>query len=350
MDFSKVRNYLFIALLGGITIVFFWLLKPFAYAIFWAAVIAALFYPAFLFIDRHIKHRSISAFFSVLAITLIIIIPIFVLSILLIKETIALYNNISSATSGVDSTVQTLNAFLKNNPVISFLNFDQKIITEAAAKGSSVLTNGLVTIITSITQNSFELVAMFIIMLYTLFFFLRDGEMIVEKIMYLSPLGSYRERSLYAKFTTTASSMIRGTIFIGGVQGLLCGIVLAIAGLDSAIIWGIVTMFASVIPGAGAALIWLPAGIYLFATGHIWQAIMVLVVGATIISTIDNFLRPLLVGKEIKMHPLLILFSTLGGIALFGVSGFLIGPIFASLFITFWEMYEEYFQTELTQN
>jgi predicted PurR-regulated permease PerM len=125
---------------------------------------------------------------------------------------------------------------------------------------------------------------------------------------------------------------------------------LAIAGIESAVIWGIVTLFASVIPGAGAALIWLPAGIYLFATGHIWQAVMVFVVGATIISTIDNFLRPLLVGKEIKMHPLLILFSTLGGIALFGVSGFLIGPIFASLFITFWEMYEEYFQTELTQN
>lgn len=350
MDFSKVRNYLFIILLGGITLIFFWLLKPFAYPIFWAAVIAALFYPAYLAIDRLVKHRSVSAFFSVLIITLIIIIPLLTVTILLIKETITLYNDVAVTREGVNGTLAQVNFFLKNNPAIKFLNIDQQFVTDNITKISAFLTNSLVNTIKSVTQNSLELLAMFIIMLYSLFFFLRDGERIIAKFMYLSPLGSNRELSLYKKFTTTASSMIRGTILIGGVQGILSGIVLAVAGINSAVIWGIVTMFASIIPGAGAALIWIPAGIYLLATEHIWQAVMVFVVGATVISTIDNFLRPLLVGKEIKMHPLLILFSTLGGIALFGISGFLIGPIFASLFITFWEMYEEYFQTELTQN
>lgn len=350
MDFSKIRNYLFIALLGGVTILFFWLLKPFAFAIFWAAVIAALFYPAYRVIDRKVQHRSASAFFSVVVITLIIIIPLIIVLTLLVRETISLYNDVTINKDGVNGTFQSINFFLKNNSVIKFLNIDQQLVTDNISKISAAIANVSVNIIKSVTQNSFQFLALFVITLYTLFFFLRDGEQLIAKLMYLSPLGSNRELSLYKKFTTTASSMIRGTLLIGGVQGLLCGITLAIAGIDSAVIWGIVTVVASIIPGVGAALVWFPAGIYLLAIDHIWQAILVFIVGAGFISTIDNFLRPILVGKEIKMHPLLILFSTLGGITLFGVSGFLIGPILASLFMAFWNMYEEYYQSELQKN
>jgi predicted PurR-regulated permease PerM len=256
MDFSKVRNYLFIMLLGGVTIMFFWLLQPLAYSIFWAAVIAALFYPAYLAIDRSFKHRSVSAFFSVLIITLIIIIPLLIVTLLLIKETITLYNDVAVTKEGVDGTLAQINFFLKNNPVIRFFNFDQQFITDIITKITTFLTNWLVETIKSVTQNSLSFFAMFIVMLYSLFFFLRDGEKIIEKIMYLSPLGSNRELSLYNKFTSTASSMIRGTVLIGGIQGILTGTVLAIGGINSAVIWGIVTVFTSIIPGAGSALVW----------------------------------------------------------------------------------------------
>lgn len=350
MDFSKIRNYLFIALLALVTILFGWLLKPFAYPIFWAVVIAALFYPAYQFIDRLFKHRSVSALLSVMIITLIILIPLLVVGTLLLRETLTLYTNFNSNHGNVNGTVMNATEFLRNNSIARFFNIDQQIISENISKIGAYIGNFLFTSIKSLTQNSLEFIALFIIMLYALFFFLRDGERLINKLMHLSPLGSSRERSLYHKFTATASSMIRGTILIGTIQGSLGGILLAITGIESAVIWGIIMVFASIIPGVGAALVWVPAGIYLLATHHIWQGIVVFVVGATLISTIDNFLRPLFVGKEIKMHPLLILFSTLGGIALFGVSGFLIGPIIASLFMTFWDMYEESYQNELQKN
>lgn len=351
MDFSKVRNYLFIALLGGVTVVFFWLLKPFAYPIFWAAVIAALFYPVFLMIDRFVRQRSISAFFSVIIITLVLLIPLMIIVALLLKESIALYNDFNAHQGQVGSTsIATISNFLQHSSVGRLFNIDEQFIDANISKIGAYGANSLVSFLKNLTQNSLEFIILFIVMLYTLFFFLRDGEKLISKLMYLSPLGSDRELSLYRKFTTTASSMIRGTILIGGVQGFLGGVTLAIAGIDSAIILGIIMMFSSIVPGAGSAIIWIPAAIYLLIIGNIWQGIMVLVVGSVLISTIDNLLRPILVGKEIKMHPLLIFFSTLGGIALFGISGFLIGPILASLFMTFWEMYEEYFQKELAKN
>jgi predicted PurR-regulated permease PerM len=350
MDFSKIRNYLFIALLALVTILFGWLLKPFVYPIFWAVVIAALFYPAYQFISRFFKNHTLSALVSVIIITLIILVPLLIVTTLLLRETLALYTSFNSSHGSVDGTVMNATEFLRNNSVARFFNINQQVISDNISKIGTYIGNFLFTSIKSLTQNSLEFVALFIIMLYSLFFFLRDGERLLGKLMLLSPLGSSRERSLYQKFTATASSMIRGTILIGTVQGALGGILLAIVGIQSAVIWGIIMVFASIIPGVGAALVWVPAGIYLLATHHIWQAIVVFIVGATLISTIDNFLRPLLVGKEIKMHPLLILFSTLGGIALFGVSGFLIGPIITSLFITFWEMYEESYQNELQKN
>lgn len=351
MDFSKIRNYLFIALLAGVTIVFFWLLKPFAYPIFWAAVIAALFYPAFLMIDRFVKHRNVSAFFSVVIITLVILIPLMFITALLLRESITLYNNFSAHPGQVGgATITNISNLLKNSSFGHLFNIDEQFISENLSKIVTYGANFLVTFLKDLTQNSVEFVIMFIVTLYTSYFFLRDGEKLIAKLMYLSPLGSNRELSLYRKFTTTASSVLRGTILIGGVQGILGGIAFAIAGIDSAIILGIIMMFASIVPGIGSAIIWFPVGIYLLVSGQIWQGITVLVIGGLVISTVDNLLRPVLVGKEIKMHPLLILFSTLGGIALFDITGFLIGPIIASLFMTFWEMYEEYFKSELVRN
>jgi predicted PurR-regulated permease PerM len=168
--------------------------------------------------------------------------------------------------------------------------------------------------------------------------------------MQVSPIGSKYEIMLYKKFTETASATIKGTILVGGIQGAIGGIMFAIAGIDSALIWGIFMVFFSIIPGVGPLIIWFPAAIFLILTGSIWQGIFIILVGTFVIGTIDNLLRPLFVGKDSEMHPLLILLSTLGGIALFGLSGFLMGPIIAALFVSFWEIYEEFYHKELSKN
>jgi len=154
------------------------------------------------------------------------------------------------------------------------------------------------------------------------------------------PLEDDRGEMLYKRFTDTTRAALKATLIIGGLQGILGGLVLLVAGIEGALFWGIVMVVSSLVPSIGCSIIWVPAGIIMLLTGHTWEGILILVFGAAVISTVDNLLRPVLIGKDVQLHPLLIFLSSLGGIALFGISGFVIGPIIASLFLTIWEMYD----------
>lgn len=350
MDFSKIRNYLFLGLLLTVTVTFLLLLKPFAYPIFWAAVVAALFYPLYQRLNSSLKHANLSATITLAAVAVIILLPLTIIGLLLIKESLALYAAFSTNSSELNQTVQNLANTIKHNPYTAQLAVDESFWIEKFSEAGRTITSYIFAALKNLTQDSFWFLVMFVIMLYTLFFFIRDGEKILKKLMYLCPLGDRYEVMLYKKFTTAASGIIKGTLLIGGIQGALGGIAFWIAGIEGALIWSILMMLFSVVPGAGSSIIWLPGAIILLITGHLAAGIFLLLVGALLISTIDNFLRPILVGKGLNMHPLLILFSTLGGIAVFGFSGFMLGPIIAALFLAFWEMYEEYYRTELAKN
>ncbi len=350
MDFSKIRNFLFLGLLTLVTILFFYLLKPFAYSIFWAAVVAALFYPLFRRLNEWLKHPSLSATITLAAVVVIILVPLAILSVLVVKESISLYASLSATTSQWSETIDKVINFFKYNSYSTQLHIDQSFWAAKFAEGGQAVLNFIFTAAKDLTQNSLVFVVMFIIMLYALFFFIRDGEQMLKKLLYLCPLGDRYEVMLYKKFTAAASAIIKGTIIIGGLQGLIGGILFAVTGIKGALIWGIIMALLSIIPGLGAFIVWLPAGIIMLVTGQIWQGVIILIIGSIIISTVDNLLRPALVGKSLSMHPLIILFSTLGGIALFGISGFMIGPIVAALFLSFWDMYEEYYKKELQHN
>jgi predicted PurR-regulated permease PerM len=182
------------------------------------------------------------------------------------------------------------------------------------------------------------------IMLYALFFFVRDGHKFLEMAMRICPLGRGRERILYERFLITARSTLKVTLIIGGVQGLLGGIVFFIAGIKGALIWGLLMILMAVVPVVGCSIIWVPAGLLMLLSGHIWEGILILAFGFLVISTVDNVFRPILIGKDVEMHPLLIFLSTLGGIVLFGFSGFVIGPIITAMLIAIWEMYDEFYR------
>jgi predicted PurR-regulated permease PerM len=200
------------------------------------------------------------------------------------------------------------------------------------------------------TQDVAVFIFKFFVMVYALFYFFKDGPHMLQRLMHLSPLGDNYELMLYERFTSTARATIKGSFIIGGIQGILGGLLFFIAGVQGAFIWGVILALFALIPGIGAFVVWLPIGIFLLATGNIWQGIMVLVVGAFVISLIDNILRPPLVGKDIQMHPVLILFSTLGGIALFGMSGLIIGPIVTALFLAVISIFDYFYQRELLEN
>lgn len=349
MDFTKIRGYLFLGLLAGVSILFAFILKPFAYSIFWAAIIAALFYPVYLKINKYLNHPNLSTVITLSAVVMSIIVPFLIIGTLLVRESIMLY---ATATGG-DRFQQTLDKIvyiIKNNPITAGLNIDESFWAEKFSEAGARLADKVFTTISNITQDSLIFIGLFILMLYSLFYFIRDGEKMLKKLMYLLPLGDRYETMLYKKFTTAASSIIKGTLIVGGIQGFLGGVTFAIAGIEGALIWGIIMILFSIIPGIGSSIIWLPAGIIQILLGNVWQGVFILIVGALLISTIDNILRPILVGKDLAMPPLIILFSTLGGLVLFDASGFIIGPIIAALFLAFWDMYQEYFRKELDNN
>lgn len=350
MDFTKIRNYLFLGLLLLVTVSFLAIIQPFAYPIFWAAVIAALFSPFYKKVNGWLKHANLSATITLAAVVVVILVPLAIIGVLLIREAILLYGTASADGGQWTKTFGDVANFFKYNTYNTQLHIDEQFWATKFAETSQYVLDFIFKTAANITQNSLKFLAMFIIMLYALFFFIRDGAAMLQKLLYLSPLGDKYEVMLYKKFTTAASAIVKGTLILGGIQGAIGGIAFAVAGVEGALIWAIIMTLFSVIPGVGASIIWFPAGLLLLVTGSVWQGIMVLIVGFLIISTVDNLLRPLLVGKKLEMHPLIIFFSTLGGILLFNVSGFMIGPIIAALFLAFWQMYQEFYKNELEHN
>lgn len=350
MDFTKIRNYLFLGLLLVVSLGFFSTIKVFAYPIFWAMVIAAIFYPAYNWINKKLKHPDLSSTITLIAVFLVIVIPFSLIGTLVIKQSVDLYTSINGNRGQIIQTVQNVTHWIKNTPLTKQINFDDAFWVEKFSQLTQTVTTFLIESATAFTQDSVTFVIMFIVMFYTLFFFLRDGEKFLRKLMHLCPLGDKYEQRLYNRFTSTARATIKGNLILGAIQGGLGVLLFSLTGVPGALIWGIIMMLFCIIPGLGSFIVWFPVGLIVLIAGNAWQGITILIVGALLISTIDNFLRPILVGKDIQMHPLLVLFSTLGGIVVFGASGFVIGPIIAALFMAFWDMYEEYYRDELNHN
>jgi len=350
MDFSKLRNILFFGLLGAVTILFLYIIKPFAMPIFWAAVIASIFYPLYQKLKKFLKLENISVLITLIVIFVIIVLPLILMSSLLIKESIELYTAIDNSRSEINTNIQQSITWLQTNSYTKNINFDDKFWVEKFSEGTKIVTSYIFASAKSLTQNSVVFLLMFLITFYTLFYFIRDGANMLKKLMYLSPLGDKNEQTLYKKFTSTARAAIKGTLVMGIIQGAIGGLMFWIAGIQGALIWGTIMIVTSIIPALGSYVVWMPVGIVMLVLGNIWEGVMIMVVGAVIIGTIDNVLRPILIGKDTQMHPLLILFSTLGGILIFGITGFIIGPIVASLFMAFWEMYGHHYRRELSNN
>jgi predicted PurR-regulated permease PerM len=220
------------------------------------------------------------------------------------------------------------------------------ILARLAGVASSV-GNFVVRGLSSATSGTVAFFLQFFVFLYALFFFIKDGHVVLSKALYYLPLSDKEEARLVGNFQSVSRATIKGTLVIGVVQGVLAGIGLAVAGIDGAVFWGTVMVVLSIIPAVGTSLVWIPAAIYLAATGHTLAAVLLAVYCGLVVGSMDNVLRPRLVGKDTKMPDLLILLSTMGGLFVFGVSGIIIGPIVAALFLTIWDIYGETFRYAL---
>jgi predicted PurR-regulated permease PerM len=207
----------------------------------------------------------------------------------------------------------------------------------------------LISSLSTATKGAVHILFMTFAMLYTMFFFLMDGDKLLIKILYYIPLKDQDEQRILEKFVSVTRATLKGTAVIGILQGGLAGMAFWVVGIPSAVFWGTLMAVLSIIPGIGTALIWGPAVIILAASGNFLKAGGLGIFCALAVGSIDNLLRPILIGKDTKMHELMIFFSTLGGIIMFGVVGMIIGPIVAALFVTIWEIYGVAFKDVLPQ-
>ncbi len=348
VQFGTMRSAFFFGLIILLGVSMLYIVRPFIYPIFWAAIIAVLFYPMYLFTNKYLKSSGVSSLISIVTVFVVLFLPLVLIIILLVNESIELYGAISS--NSVISNVDGIAAWIQNTPLAPYVQDFQNQWTTYAANATKAFSSYIFNSVKAITQNSLRFFFMLFIMFYTLYYFFKDGEKILQRLMKLSPLGDKYETMLFQKFRSTTRATMKGTFVIGAIQGILAGLMFWVTGVEGAFIWGVIMTVLSIIPAVGSVIVWLPAGIAMLVFGNIWQGIFILVFGAVIISNIDNLLRPIMVGKDIQMHPLLVLFSTLGGIIMFGISGFVIGPIIAALFLAIVSIYHHYYKSELENN
>jgi predicted PurR-regulated permease PerM len=232
-----------------------------------------------------------------------------------------------------------LTAYLQHLPFYEHIEPYRELILEKAGQLVGTISNWIVTGLSQATLGTANFLFMTFIFLYTMYFFQIDGARLIKKILYYLPLNSNDENLMLNKFTSVTRATLKGSMMIGILQGGLAGGAFAVAGIDNAVFWGTVMAVLSVIPSVGSALVWLPAAIILIMQDSVTAGVGLMVFCGLIVGSLDNFLRPILVGKDTKMHELMIFFGTLGGILMFGIAGIFIGPLIASLFITIWELY-----------
>lgn len=341
----NVYFFFLVLLLVGVTVFFIFL--PFLTAIVAAAVLAVLFRPTYEFFLPRLRQSTVGASLATCAVVLIIIVtPILFALSLAIGEANHLYVTIGqehSFTEFIESGIRSLRRLPVLNQVLSSPSFSTENVIEDLRSFSKNAVGLLQAAYQSVTQFVFWVFVMF----FTLYYFLIDGHAALRKLMDLSPLRNEHETLLAEKFISMSRATLKGTLVVGVIQGLLGGLAFWIVGLPSPAIWGLLMILFSIAPFIGSAIIWFPAAVILFFLGMVWQSIFLMAVGFGVISLIDNILRPKLVGKDTQMHPLMVFFATLGGIALFGLPGFVIGPVIVSLFMALGDIYTMEFHNDL---
>jgi predicted PurR-regulated permease PerM len=331
----------FLGLLLLVSLSFLWILKPFYEPIFWAAVIAIISSPVQRRLDQRLnRHHNLSALITLLFCVIVIIVPVLFVLLTLAQEGLAFYQKLESGQIDIAGFLERLREYFPQLQILfKRLGLDMETLNSRLAGIALMGGSFLATQVLTIGQNTIMLVINIILMLYLLFFFLRDGDKLVALLVRAMPLGDARERLLFIKFTEMTRATIKGSLLVAIVQGMLGGLIFWVLGVGGAVLWGVIMALLSLLPALGAALIWVPVAVYLLVTGSLWQGIVLAVFGLGVISTVDNILRPILVGRDTKLPDYVVLLSTLGGLWLLGVTGFMLGPLVAALFVAFWGIF-----------
>lgn len=340
MDKKGINRSVVLLLALAISALFLSMIRQFLMAIFLAAIFSALFRRPYRCFEKWFGgRRGLASVTTLVLLVFIVLLPLTGLFGIITAQAIKVGEAVKPWVQHQVSQADSFSTILKSLPFAETIEPYRDDILKKAGQLVGSISSFLVDRLSAFTLGTIHLVFMTFVMLYTMFFFLVDGDKLLHKILYYLPLNDDDEQRMLEKFTSVTRSTLKGTAVVGVLQGSLAGLAFAVVGIPSAAFWGTIMTVLSIIPGIGSALVWAPAAIILAATGNIARAVGLTAFCVVVVGGLDNFLRPILVGKDTKLHELMIFFGTVGGIMMFGVVGFIIGPIVAALFITLWDMY-----------
>lgn len=342
MQTEDLQRKAFLALLVAVSVAFLWVIFPMSGAVLWGVTFAILFTP----LHRRLQERlhlkpSWAAIVSTLLVLLLVVLPAVVVSGMVVQEASTLVEKLR--TGEIDlaayyrrlmSALPAWAARLLEGAGLGDLSSVQDRLKQSAADGSQPIARRL----WLVGQGTLDFAVNFFVMVYLLFFLLRDGPRLMQRIRRVTPLDPAVQARLARNFSAVVRSTVKGNILVALLQGALGGVALLVLGIPGAVLWAVVMAFLSLLPAVGAAMVWGPIAIYLLSMGQVAQGLGLVAFGTLVIGLVDNLLRPILVGKETRMPDWVVLISTIGGMSLFGVNGFVIGPVVAALFIAVWDL------------
>jgi predicted PurR-regulated permease PerM len=339
--------YFFLIVLVAVSVAGFLLIRPFLTAIFIAALLAVIFAKPYNFLLKKIHSASVSSAMMLLIVTITIVLPFIFIGGLVFNEV----SDILVNSTGGNSTQQSLERILNmviHAPIFAIVLERSESYINGPELGNLVknIANSSFSFVQSAYRGVVNSIISIFVMFFTLFYFFIDGKRILSKIMDLSPMKNIHEQKLVDEFISMTRATLKGTVVIGFIQGTIGGIAFAIAGVVSPILWTVIMVILGVIPAVGAGLVIFPTAIIMLLLGNIWEGVFLLIVGV-FVSSIDNVLRPKLVGSDVQMHSLAVFFATIGGLKLFGIVGFIIGPIIVALMLAMWKIYALEFKQQL---
>ncbi len=335
MQQKVMEKYFFFGLLFATLVFAFFIFRPFWIILMLGASISIILYPVYTWLNKKYLPNWLAAFLTLFFFIIVLCIPLFSIGTIVFNQSQNLYHSVvngGNITPFLSSLGNKINYFLPNGVSLN--------INEIVSSFVSFLTNNIATIFSATMSALFS----FVLLLLAIFYFLKDGDGWKKAILQLSPLSITADQKILDRLTQTINGVIKGYLLIAFIQGTLMGVGLYIFHIPNPAIWGVIAGIASIIPPFGTAVVSIPAVIFLFITGHMGLGIGLLAWAVLVVGAGDNVLNPYIVGHKINIPPFLILFSVLGGIALLGPVGILIGPLTVSLLYTLTDIYQNEFK------
>lgn len=336
MQMSRVVQYVFffgMLLFAGYMV---WLImEPFLTALALSMIIVTICHPMYVRIKRRVprQNKTIAALISTLLVLLVVVIPLFLLSSMVVREIVSFYQDLDAGSLPIQSAVTLIETRIQ-----AFAPDFQIDINEQIKQTAQWLTGSL----GAIFKGTISTIFIFFIALIGSFYFFRDGREFLQVLINASPLPNREDTAILNRLARAIRAVATGTVLVALIQGSLVAIGFTIFGVDRAILWGSIAALGALMPGIGTTIVTAPAIVYLFYVGDLFSGFGLLIWSMLIVGLVDNMIGPYLIGRGNNLHPFIVLISVLGGIALFGPIGFIIGPVLITLFLALLEIYHQY--------